>query len=65
MPDVYKGKSYMTEEYYEKREIENTGAAISAREWIDASKKIALRDKELIRDVMIELESELKEDQVQ
>ncbi len=24
MPDVYKGKPYMTEEYYEKREIDNS-----------------------------------------
>lgn len=31
MPDVYKGKPYMTEEYFERREAPNeiTGAPIS------------------------------------
>lgn len=58
MPDVYKGKPYMTEEYYEYREIPNTKADITIGKWLDNSKLILKRDKEMLKEILDELESE-------
>ncbi len=58
MPDVYKGKPYMTEEYYEKREIDNAGIEITEEEWLNASKSILLRDRDMLNEVLDKLESE-------
>ncbi len=58
MPDVYKGKPYMTEEYFENREIENTGSSLSGEEWVRASLAVAHRDKDMLKKVLHELELE-------
>jgi hypothetical protein len=58
MPDVYKGKSYMTEEYFERREIDNPGATITEEEWLKASTSILRRDCDVLLEVLDELEAD-------
>ena len=58
MPDVYKGKSYMTEEYYENREIDNAEITMTSEEWIKSSTAIFRRDRDMLSEILDKLESE-------
>lgn len=59
MPDVYKGKPYMTEEYFERREAPNeiTGAPVPWDQAGEASEAALQQDAPMLREILAELEA--------
>ncbi|MFH1325900.1 MAG: hypothetical protein ABIH48_00315 [Candidatus Falkowbacteria bacterium] len=62
MTDVYKGKPHMTEEYYENRTVDSGGPAstIADEGWTNASQTVLRRDRDMLNEILDELESPLE-----